>query len=826
MNRPNGIAGSISLKSSRLDSFATYGVAFDLETHLIQPGLVVPPIVCGSVATNSNAQLLSKDESLAAFIQIVQHPNAVLIGGNIPYDIMCEMYYAAEKDTDISPYVLAAYDPERTIVTGQCDGRVYDIQVAEALHAVGRGHLGSDPRTGGKLVDPSTGKRGRYSVSTVVDLVLGRKNAKANAEWRMSFALLEHLHPRDYPATARAYMLDDVANPLEVALAQAGLVDNVGTHEWRHEVDNLQKPEVCCSQCGALPGQTASCKSRWRRLNTHEISRQCYADFCLKLGAAWGFAVDHALVDDIEREYNESHDGKLQPFIDAGIVRPDGTENQSVLKKLTAVAYIGQQPDACVACNATGKVPSPKTEGRTKINCDDCNGTGYTLTPEVPRTDKGQVAVGADALVESGHELLIEYAAYNKDQKVVEDYIPFFRQRDKEGNEYRGITLTLRPNVMLENGRVSYDGKIMMLPRHGRIRNALCARLGRLLSTQDYEGSELIAHAQSCLWIVGASRLAQALNAGLNAHLSLACQVLAVLYEEAQRRYKSGEQLVIDVRQICKPGNFGFMGRMGEAALVRSQRKQNDVHTPHPEGPSLVPTEVNGKVVLVRGYKGLRFCIFMKRADRCGDTKVTQWKGREYPPLCKKCLEAVADLKRSWLAAWPENVPYFEHVKRVDDSGLPVVQHVSKRLRGFKHGQVDDEGQPINSGNAIANTYFSGLIADAAKNALCAISRECYDKTHRVHSFTNYVSKYEGLESPLYGSRIPVFQHDETIGDHPESIAADAATRQAELMEEALRIACPDMHKAVKVQPTLMRRWDKRAQPVYVNGRLVPWESK
>lgn len=817
------------MRASRLDTLGTYGVAFDLETHLIQPGLVVPPIVCGSVATSADAKLLDKNESLGTFAEIILHPERVLVGGNIPYDILCEMSYAAEQGFDIGPYVFAAYDPERTIVTGQCDGRVYDIQVAEALHAVGRGHLGSDPRTGGKLVDPSTGKRGRYSVSTVVDLVLGRTNAKANAEWRMSFALLEHLHPCYYPASARSYMLDDVENPLQVALAQAGLIDNVGPHEWtlgvRGETGWTEPPR--CSQCGASPGQTATCKSKWRRLNTHEISRQCYADFCLKAGAAWGFAVDHELVDDIEREYNEAHDGKLQPFVDAGIVRTDGTENQSVLKKLVAQAYVGRQPDGCFMCGATGKVPSPKTEGRTKINCESCNGTGYTLTPEVPRTDKGQVAVGADALVESGHELLIEYAAYNKDQKVVEDYIPFFRQRDKvTGQEYRGIPLILRPNVLLENGRVSYDGKIMMLPRHGRIRNALCARPGRLLSSQDYEGSELIAHAQSCLWIVGASRLAELLNKGLNAHLALASQILAVVYDEAMRRYDGNEQLVIDIRQICKPGNFGFMGRMGEAALVRSQRKQNDVHTPHPEGPSCVPNPNDPDGPLVRGYKGVRFCIYMRRADRCGEVKVTTWKGREYPPLCKKCLEAVADLKKSWLVTYPENVPYFEHVKRVDESGLPVVQHVSKRLRGFQHGQVDDEGQPINSGNAIANTYFSALIADAAKNALCAITRECYDKTHRVHSFTAYTSKYEGLESPLYGSRIPVFQHDETIGDHPADVAADAATRQAELMEEALRIYCPDMHKAVKVKPTLMRRWDKRAQPVYVNGRLVPWESK
>lgn len=815
------------MRKERLDTLYQYGVAFDSETAQTQPGLQVPPVVCGSFTSQRGNKLLAHQDAAQAFRQIVTDKRLTLICANAPYDILCQLREAELDGIDLWPDVLAMFDPDRSVVTGQVDGRVYDVQVTEALHAIARGHLGLDPRTGRKIMNPDTGRQGRYSLAACVDLVLGRTNAKANDAWRKSYWLLRDVPIDQWPAEARTYPIDDSSNTFQVASAQAGLADNIGMHEWSESDGRVNS--IRCVYCGSLPGQIASCRSCYRRHNTHEISRQVYADFALKAGAAWGFAIDHAHVDKMERDYIESHAGRLQPFVDARIVRADGTENQSVLKKLVVAAYArasGKPAEPCVSCSGTGKAPSPATNGRTKINCDECNGTGMQIPPDVPRAEKGGVQIGADALTESGDETLIEYADYGKDQKIVQDYIPFFRQRDKKtGEEFRNVPLTLRPNVLLENGRVSYDGKIMMLPRHGPVRQAIVARPGRLLSTQDYEGSELIGHAQSCLWIVKASRLAEVLNDGLNAHLLLASQILAVPYTEALRRYKLNEQLVIDIRQICKPGNFGFMGRMGAATMVKQQRKQTDVNTPHPNGPAWINIDDGkGGHLRVRGFKGLRFCIFMRRADWCGEVKVTEWKGRPYPPLCKACILACEDLKKSWLATYPENVEYFAHVKRVDESGKPVVQHVSKRLRGFKHGQVDDQGEPINSGNAIANTYFSAMIADAAKNGLCAVTRECYDTTHRVRSFTDYTSRFEGQLSPLYGTRIPVFQHDETIGDHPEDIAPEAATRQAELMAEALRIMCPDMHRAVKVQPTLMRRWYKSAQPVYVNDRLVPWE--
>jgi hypothetical protein len=80
-----------------------------------------------------------------------------------------------------------------------------------------------------------------------------------------------------------------------------------------------------------------------------------------------------------------------------------------------------------------------------------------------------------------------------------------------------------------------------------------------------------------------------------------------------------------------------------------------------------------------------------------------------------------------------------------------------------------------------------------------------------------------------------LFAHDETVNEHPEPVAHEAATRASEIMEETLRVACPDMDPAVEALPTLMRRLYKGAEPRYERGgdkpadasdRLVPWEPK
>lgn len=356
------------------------------------------------------------------------------------------------------------------------------------------------------------------------------------------------------------------------------------------------------------------------------------------------------------------------------------------------------------------------------------------------------------------------------------------------------MTLTLHPNTILETGRVSYFGVIMQMPRKGGVRECIAARPGTVFGSCDFEGGELVTHAQSCKWIVGWSKLADALLDKKKPHNLLAATMSGIDYETFNARLDA-EPLLSAYRQAAKPGNFGFPGGMGEWKLVLQQRKQGP-DTEAPEGSTWIHTDDDRTV---RGYKGLRFCILMRGAKRCGVIKVTEYKKKPGPPTCLACIECAAELRSHWYRTYPENKPYFDFVsKQVEDHGY-VVQHVDKRIRGG-----------VNFTSA-ANGYFQALLARAAKLALIRASKECY-----VGS------------TALRGSRIIVFQHDEIIAEHPESVAPEACDRLSWIMENALKETCPDLAPACKAEPTLMRRWYKDAKCVRdkVTNRLQVWEPK
>jgi DNA polymerase-1 len=435
----------------------------------------------------------------------------------------------------------------------------------------------------------------------------------------------------------------------------------------------------------------------------------------------------------------------------------------------------------------------------------------------VPRTDKDGIAAGRDVLIESGDELLMEFAEAGESDKVVKTYVPAL-----EGKP----VLTLKPNNPLETGRVSYSGTEQTFPRQvgARLAEALrevrkrnaelndkrhvpygvrdClvpSRPGWVFYSVDYEGGELVTHGQSCKNLVGFSVMGDALAAGANVHGALGATMMGLDYAEFMHRLKVlKDKRVADFRQAAKPGNFGFPGGMGAAKLVEQQRKPGGSipDTPHPNGPSLVwDTESQA---WVPGYRGVLFCVLVGATDRCGVEKTTEWKGRETPPLCIACIKVAEHIRETWFRQWPENKPYFDYVSRIVDDVGEVVQHYSGRIRG---------GVDFTSA---ANGYFQAFLADITGRAQCRVWHE----------------QYVDRRSVLYGTRSILFAHDELFGETPEDIAADAANRVAEIMVEEFREACPDFAAACKAEPALARRWYKSMSPVFVDGKLVPWEPK
>lgn len=560
----------------RLASIVDCGVSIDFETHRIQPGLLIPPLVCGSTARvvdvgegrrGIRGRLLTADEAVAAIIAVLEDPNAILVNLNVAFDLAVAVREAALRGRDIFPLVFGAY----------VEGRVFDPGIAEQLHAIAEGHLLGDPRTGGKLVDPHTGEQQvGYRLSVVTDLVLGRVDAKANDRWRESYALLAGIPQEQWPPEARQYPVDDVCNALEIALAQIGAVPNVGAHRWR--------PDMACARCGANRGQggcPSSCTSVYPRRNLHDLARQCYAAWALHLGACWGFRTDREAVDALERACAAERAAGLPALIAAGFLRTDGTEDGAAVKRAVALAYgcsgtcpaadplAGPQEPVC----RDGKIwkTFSKRDGRPLgkgTNCPKCNGTGLDLaTAPVPRTDPtekfpdGQVQSGRDVLAESGDELLMEYAGAQEDDKILDTYVPALR----EGQD---VPWVLRPNVLVETGRASYSGVVMLLPRRVSprlstllakdpraplgVRDCIVAREGRGFGSVDYKGGELVAFGQSCKNRVGFSRLGEALALGLDAHAALGATMVGEEYAAFVAKLKIKDKRGKDVRQASK----------------------------------------------------------------------------------------------------------------------------------------------------------------------------------------------------------------------------------------------------------------------------------
>lgn len=189
-------------------------VAWDLETHLIQPGLLSPPIVCHSFATKSfipgdGKSLQTKENGIleiAGFLSDTGH--VIIAGANVAFDFGCLL---AERP-DLFPLVWKAYE----------EGRVWDVQIAATLVAIAEGRLregelfdkkGQKMKSNGKITS-------RYSLNVCVQEWLGRTDAKDNDRFRMSYALLENTPIEYWPEDAKQYPIDDAVNTLEVAIAQ------------------------------------------------------------------------------------------------------------------------------------------------------------------------------------------------------------------------------------------------------------------------------------------------------------------------------------------------------------------------------------------------------------------------------------------------------------------------------------------------------------------------------------------------------------------------------------------------------------------------------
>lgn len=376
-----------------------------------------------------------------------------------------------------------------------------------------------------------------------------------------------------------------------------------------------------------------------------------------------------------------------------------------------------------------------------------------------PPTEKGDVSCSKQTLEESGDDDLVRFMGVAGTEAQLTRYLPVLQEAAR-------VPLNVRPNILIANGRSSYDGIIQTFPREGPIRECFESRPGYTWCSVDWAAVEMSTLAQVCLWTVGESKLADAINDGKDPHSLFGAEMTGSTYAEFLAQVKAGQKVQVDIRQATKGADFGLPGMMGAFKLALAMRKN-----------------------------GFRVCQLMRTAERCGEEKITEYKGHVYSPCCKACVLASEELKKFYLyRMWHEMPKYFNWVTGKLETSDELEQFVSKRVRGGLNAP------------AAANTLFSGLAADMFKSALRQITRECYLDS----------------ASPLFGSRIALATHDETMLEIPDENLTAAAARQCEIMNAQAPKYCPDVR--VSSEPAAMKIWRKAAKAVYVDGKLVPWK--
>lgn len=319
----------------------------------------------------------------------------------------------------------------------------------------------------------------------------------------------------------------------------------------------------------------------------------------------------------------------------------------------------------------------------------------------------------------------------------------------------------------------SSEPNLQNLPRSGSVRNVIRASKGHILGLCDYSNAEMRTLSQIHLDEGRDSILAKRYkdDPNFDPHLFVSAQFCGVTYEQAMEYYADKKHPLY--KDLKEKRNLAKVLNFGLAGGLG----------------------VGSFISYAKGYgfKGENI-LTMREVDQ----SIGAWK-----KVYTEMQDYFDQRKRTKLQDHeyiPTDAPW--------DSGpfRPVFRYPrSNRFRfcdGFTNG---------------CNSPFQGMASDGAKNALILVFEECM------------FSKL----SPLFGSRIVCFIHDEIIIEIPVSDidtehytqqGKDAIDRLSQLMKQGMEIMTPDIQAVCET--TLSYRWDKEAHSPTKGDRQQVYVSK
>ena len=350
---------------------------------------------------------------------------------------------------------------------------------------------------------------------------------------------------------------------------------------------------------------------------------------------------------------------------------------------------------------------------------------------QAAKIDRGdEDAIDFDAwLNASGSPTFNAYACHTKAGTYIKNFL------DRLATDHRVRTTYM---TIVDTGRVSSRAiNVQQLPRDSgtpsdlAIRGCIMPDPGWVLLVADYSQLELCALAHILSVMVRQrtgdstyqSSLAQAINSGKDCHVLMAATLLSASYEEvaairkrAEYKKKHGEPLTREEKDVLEHRQIAKAANFG---------------FPGGQGPR----------TYIEYAAGYGLTLTFDQATRA---------------------------RSAYIDTWPEMPDYFDMVSTACNAGQGIAQIkqlYSGRLRGGCYF------------TRACNSFFQGLAADGAKEALHRLIR----------------AAYRDEASPLYGTRPSGFVHDEFIVSARAEQAQKGLPELPRIMVEGMSAWIPDV---------------------------------
>ncbi len=493
-------------------------IGLDTETELTRPGLLAPPIVCLSWHVGGASRVAHWTEAEAVAEELLlssaYFDGGVIVGCHIAFD----MAVLLENFPSLAPAIFSAYDADR----------ITDIQCREKLLDIARGSLGwtwdaGDEDWGDDDEVSAAPEHENYSLASLVKRHFHEHVEKENT-WRLRYGELRPLPLTQWPSDAILYPQEDARLPVRVHEKQGACAEYL--------LDEF---------------------------------RQARGAFWLYLCSCWGLPVDSETVDLFEVAVRNDYERLGALLVESGLKRPDRALKNGPRKGLI--------------------LPGARDTKAAARRMLEVVGAGAALTVPNKKTGKGGGHVKLDeaACIASGDASLAAYGEFASVSKILKTDVYLLRHGVSRPKKKADIPppftgrIHTRFESLVNNGRTATRPNIQNWATAVGMRECVAAPPGKVILAGDFSQNELHTLAQVCLQMFGHSRVAELINAGLDAHVEVAKQILGTTYEDAEARYKAGDADAYFARQCGKVANYGIPGGMGDARLIKSAALQYKV---------------------------------------------------------------------------------------------------------------------------------------------------------------------------------------------------------------------------------------------------------